>query len=45
MVTLKPEQFSPAVDFDAPNTDFTMSVTCKAAEVTAVASGGAPRLF
>jgi hypothetical protein len=45
VVTLKPEQFSPAVDFDAPNTDFTLSVTCKVAEVTAVTAGGAPALF
>jgi hypothetical protein len=45
IVTLKYEQFYPALDFDAPNTDFTFSVTCKVGDVTAVTAGDTPVRF
>ena len=45
VVTLKHEQFSPALDFDAPDIDFTFSVTCKVADVTSAATGTSPALF
>ena len=45
IVTLRHEQFSPALDFDAPNIDFTFSVTCKVGDLTGLTTADSPALF